>query len=128
MRKAKVLVVEDEVLIALDLKLALEGMGHSVVGVASSGEEAVMLAKANGPDIVLMDYQLSGKMNGVEAGRKISESGSRAHFIFLTAFTREKFGARPPLSGKFGYVAKPFDIRSVEAEIRKALGKKQRDR
>ncbi len=121
MRKARVLIVEDEEVIALDIKLSLEEIGHSVVGVASSGEEAVALARAADPDVVLVDYQLSGGMNGIEASRKLYESGSRAHFVFVTAYAREKTDGSGIPPEKTSYVPKPFDIRSIDAEIRKAL-------
>lgn len=83
--KPRVLIVEDEVIVADDLAYQLEQMGYEVVGTAVSGEEALEIVDEEQPAIVLMDIQLQGEMNGIQTARQI-ERKSNAAVIFLTAF------------------------------------------
>jgi DNA-binding response OmpR family regulator len=82
---SRILIVEDEQIIAADLKDKLVRMGHEVVGMAIAGDEAVGIADQVKPDLVLMDIQIEGKMNGTEAARTIRER-TGASIIFVTAF------------------------------------------
>ncbi len=84
----RVLLVEDEIICAVDLKFRLENMGCEVVGIASSGKEAIKAAEKHHPQIVFMDIQLKGCMTGIEAARIIQEN-SPVRFIFVTAYTDE---------------------------------------
>jgi CheY-like chemotaxis protein len=81
----RVLIVEDEVLVADDLEWQLTKLGYASGGIAASGEEAVAMAEASRPGIVLMDIQLQGRMSGTEAARIISKR-TGAPIIFITAF------------------------------------------
>ncbi len=80
----RILVVEDEKIIQLDLRCQLEQLGYVVAGVASTGEEAIAIAAQLEPDLVLMDVRLKGAMDGVEAARKI-RAAREVPVIFLTA-------------------------------------------
>ena len=80
---ARILVVEDEQIVAEDLSLKLRRIGHQVVGMASSGEAAIRLAKDLHPDLVLMDIRLQGKMDGREAARIIRSSTGLPYCISL---------------------------------------------
>ena len=81
----RVLIVEDEILVADDLEWQLTRMGYEVLAVASTGAEAIALANDRRPDIVLMDIQLQGPMTGIEAAQVIRER-TGASLIFVTAF------------------------------------------
>lgn len=82
----RVLIVEDEQIVAADIETKLVRMGHRVVGIAASGREAISLAEEGKPEIVLMDIQLQGEMKGTEAARRIRER-TGAQIIFITAFS-----------------------------------------
>lgn len=84
----RVLLVEDEIICAVDLKFRLENMGCEVVGIASSGKEAIEAVEEHHPQIVFMDVQLKGCMNGIEAAQKIQQH-SEVRFVFVTAYTDE---------------------------------------
>jgi CheY-like chemotaxis protein len=83
----RILVVEDEAITALDLQRTLTDSGHAVVGIASTCEEALQLAKYHRPDIVLMDYHLKGELNGATTARELDFNKIR--IIFLTAYPVE---------------------------------------
>ena len=95
----RVLIVEDEGIVADDLAWQLTQIGYEIVGIAASGEEALSLADQERPDIVLMDIQLQGPMLGTEAAQLIQQKTGAA-IIFLTAFAavffRDPSLMRPP--------------------------------
>ena len=117
-----ILIVEDEVLVARDIKARLTRMGYDVVGIASRGREAVSKALDLLPDLILMDINLQDDMDGVDAAVKI-----RSHFnvpiIFCTAYSNEETLERAKISDPYGYVLKPFDNRELEINIEIALYK-----
>lgn len=82
---ARILIVEDEYIIAADLEMKLVRMGYQVVGSATAGEEAIRLAELHRPDVILMDIQLQGGMNGKEAAETI-RARNDIPIIFITAF------------------------------------------
>jgi diguanylate cyclase (GGDEF)-like protein/PAS domain S-box-containing protein len=127
MNNEKILIVEDEKIIALDLQRRLERFGYSVVGMTSDGEEAVSLAKDREPDIVLMDIMLAGNMDGIEAAGKIRTLYS-IPVIFLTAYTDEKTLERAKEVEPFGYILKPFKERELYTTIDIALYKNSIDK
>jgi CheY-like chemotaxis protein len=117
----RILIVEDEQIIAADLRNQLRRMGHEVVGMAVSGEEAVEMADQAKPDLVLMDVQLDGKMRGTEAARIIQErSGSRV--IFLTAFPGVFLRDPSQMTEPGICLGKPFSRPQLEAALGAALG------
>jgi PAS domain S-box-containing protein len=122
MEKPKILIVEDESIVAKDLELTLEGMGYSVAGVVASGEEAVRRAEEYRPDLVLMDIVLQGKMDGIEAADGI-RSGLNIPAIYITAHTDEEMIERAKLTEPFGYLLKPFKDRELHSTIEMALYK-----
>jgi CheY-like chemotaxis protein len=119
--KARILIVEDESIVQLDLQHRLRLMGHSVVGSAVSGEEAVAKAAELNPDLVLMDVRLEGPMDGVQAATQI-RAGRDVPVLFLTAHLAG-LGEQPqaPLHPR---VAKPFRAAELEAAIAQALNDK----
>lgn len=118
----KIMVVEDEVLVSRDIQARLVRMGYEVVGAASKGEEAIQLAAVTAPDLVLMDINLRGEMDGIEAAVKINELGS-VPIIFCTAYSNDEVLERAKITSPFGYVLKPFDNRELEINIEIALFK-----
>jgi two-component system sensor histidine kinase/response regulator len=122
MAKARVLVVEDEGIVALNIQSSLESLGYDVPAIVASGEEAIGMAEEARPDVVLMDVMLSGTMDGVEAAGQIRE---RFHVpvIFLTAYTGDDTLRRAEITEPFGYLVKPFDERELRTTIEIALYK-----
>ncbi|BCS35287.1 hypothetical protein TBR22_A45140 [Luteitalea sp. TBR-22] len=117
---ARILIVEDEQIIALDLSDTLADLGHVVVGVAGRGEEAVTMARSLSPDLVLMDIHLSGDMDGVTAAETIRRGGG-APVVFITAYDDAPMVQRAKLSEPYGYLLKPFNVRELRVIIEMAL-------
>jgi PAS domain S-box-containing protein len=120
--RLRILVVEDEAIIAADLRQQLIKLGYEPVGHALSGEQAVQLARELQPDLVLMDIQLSGEMDGVAASRAIQEILSLP-VIFLTAFGEEQTFERAKLTDPFGFILKPFTERELRTTLAMAFYK-----
>jgi len=124
MNKNQILIVEDEAIIAADLQIKLEQIGYEVVGIASQGLEAVQMAQELNPDLILMDIQLEGTLDGIQAAEKL-HSQRDIPVIFLTAHSDQTTLARAKLGGTFGYILKPFDDRELSTQIELALYKHQ---
>ena len=124
MLKKNILIIEDEAIIAMDIRRKLEGNGYNVVGVAFAGEEAIQLARKHATDLVLTDIVLKGDMDGIEVANFM-----RSHWnipvIFLTAHSDEKTIQRAKSTGPFGFLKKPVDDRELRASIEMALYKSQ---
>ncbi len=127
MLREKLLIVEDEKIIALDLQKRLEKFDYQVVGLATTGKQAVELVEEFSPDIILMDIMLSGDMDGIEAAKII---GRRYHIpvIFLTAYADERTLERAKEAEPFGYILKPFKEKELNTTIDIALYKHKIDR
>jgi putative nucleotidyltransferase with HDIG domain len=113
---AKILVVEDERIVAEDIKVRLQKLGYSVPSIARSGEEAIEKAKSIRPDLVLMDIVLDGEMDGVEAASTI-KSLYDIPVVYLTAHADPKTLERAKITEPFGYVLKPFGDRDLNISI-----------
>jgi diguanylate cyclase (GGDEF)-like protein/PAS domain S-box-containing protein len=120
--KARILVVEDEMIVALDIKQRLESMGYAVVATVVTGEQALQKAEDLSPDLVLMDIKLKGKMDGIQAAEVI-RSSYHTPVIFLTAFADEATLQRARITEAFGYILKPFEERELSVNIEMALYK-----
>jgi PAS domain S-box-containing protein len=120
--KTKILIVEDEVIVAKNIEKHLTAAGYSVVGFAATAEESIKKAKAEKPDLVLMDIKLKGETDGVEAAIKIRES-LRLPVIFLTSYTDDETFQRAKLTDPFGYLIKPFEIKDLKRSVEMALFK-----
>ncbi|MEC5386612.1 EAL domain-containing protein [Uliginosibacterium sp. H3] len=119
---ARIMVVEDERIVALDLKGGLESLGYDVVGISARGADAVERAGSLRPDLILMDINLEGPMDGTEAARLIRED-YRLPIVFLTAYATEKTLERAEASIPYGYLLKPFELRELAATVRMALAR-----
>ncbi len=122
MKKAAILVVEDEAIVAMDIEAVLQDLGYTVVGTAATGEEAIRKAREQHPDLVLMDIRLRGEMDGIEAARQIRAQAA-IPIVYLTAFADEEIIARAKLTEPFGYILKPFQARELHSNIEMALYK-----
>ena len=124
---AQILIVEDESIVALDVRRRLHSLGYAVLAVLESGEEALEAVARLQPQLVLMDIKLRGRMDGVEVAERI-----RAKFgipvVFLTAHTDEATLQRAKLTEPFGYIVKPFEERDLAITIGMALHKHRLDR
>jgi CheY-like chemotaxis protein len=118
--RGKVLVVEDEAIIAMDMAHILRSRGCQIAALVSSGEESIVQAERLHPDLVFMDVRLKGAINGLQAGREIRER-FRIPVVYLTAFG-EDLAAMPEASGNdFPRVLKPFVEREIESVLRRFL-------
>ncbi|MBI4303369.1 MAG: PAS domain S-box protein [Chloroflexi bacterium] len=119
---AKVLIVEDEAIEALDIQQRLTGLGYQVPEIASSGEEGVYKAGKICPDVVLMDIMLPGGIDGIEAAEQI-RSRFDIPVIFLTAYGDQSTLERAKITEPYGYIIKPFQERELHIAIDIALYK-----
>ena len=124
MTQARILVVEDESIVALDIQDRLESLGYEVPATVASGESAVEQAGVLRPDLVLMDIQLQGRMDGVEAADQIRQRFG-IPVIYLTANADHPTVQRAKVTEPFGYVIKPFEERELHTTIEVALYKHQ---
>ncbi|MDC8773118.1 putative bifunctional diguanylate cyclase/phosphodiesterase [Roseateles albus] len=120
--KPRILVVEDEAIVARDLLQQLDLLGYQTVGHVTRGEDAVELAGSAKPDLVLMDIQLGEGMDGVCAAQIIRDRFALP-VVFLTAFAADETLARAKLTEPFGYILKPFSERELRTVLEMALYK-----
>ena len=111
-----ILVVEDESIIALDLKNRLKKLGFKISAVVSTGKEAIRLAGKFKPDLVLMDILLKGELDGVEAARIIMMENS-IPVIFLSSFSDEITLQEANKVSPYGYLVKPFSETELKSKI-----------
>jgi serine phosphatase RsbU (regulator of sigma subunit)/CheY-like chemotaxis protein len=127
MDKPQIMVVEDEGLVALEIKEGLENMGYEVPYVLSSGKEAIERVMIDRPDLVLMDIRLEGGVDGIEAAEQIRKIFN-VPVVFLTAHSDEKTLQRAKLTESYGYILKPFEERALRATIEVALYKAKEEK
>lgn len=120
----RILVVEDEIIVARDIEQQLVELGYQPLGHAPHGEEAIAMAEQLVPDLVLMDIQLNGALDGIAAAQAI-RTLLKLPVVFLTAFVADDVIARAKLSDPFGYILKPFSDRELRTVIEMALFKHQ---
>jgi len=118
---AKILIVDDASFMRGSLKYIVEGAGHSVVGMAKDGQEALKLCVKLKPDIVTLDILMSG-MDGLTALKSIKKEDSGAKVIMVTALGQEEKQGEAFNFGASGYIRKPFKQTEIVDEIRRVLG------
>ncbi len=118
----RILVVEDESIVAMDIKHRLESMNYTVPAIISSGEDAVKKIAETKTDLVLMDIVLKGEMDGIDAAQLIKDNFD-IPIVYLTAYSDEKTLKRAKITGPFGYIIKPFEDRELHSAIEVALYK-----
>jgi len=113
----RVWIVEDEAIVALDLKFRLEAMGYEVAGISSYGEDAVEKIREHRPDLVMMDIVLKGEMDGITAA-DIIRSEYDVPIIYLTAYSDDDTVSRAKSTEPFGYIIKPLEEHHMGILIR----------
>jgi CheY-like chemotaxis protein len=121
----QILVVEDEVITGMDIQQRLISLGYKVPAIVCSGEEAILKAKENKPDLILMDINLKGEMDGFEAASKI-HSFSDIPVIYLTAFSDAKTLERAKITEPYAYIMKPFKDRELQKNLEIAFNNQSR--
>jgi CheY-like chemotaxis protein len=123
---AKVLIVEDERVVAEGLKDQLEDWGYQVCGSCGSGERAIELMAEVRPDIVLMDIRLAGALTGVEAARQIWDQ-FQIPTVYITAHADAETLQQAKTTATYGYIVKPFHPKAVHAAIQVALDRREKE-
>ena len=121
-RMKKILVVEDDTDIIRSIREGLEFHGYEMIGSAVSGEQALSMLEKKNPDLILMDIQLMGDMDGVETAEQI-RSKFKIPVVYLTGLTENKIIDRAKLTDPYGYIVKPFELNELKAAIEIALHK-----
>jgi AmiR/NasT family two-component response regulator len=118
--KARIVICEDEVLIAKDLESRLKKLGYTICGKATSGEKAIELVEQHQPDLVMMDIVIQGDMDGIDAAEIIRDKWG-IPIVFLTAYADTDRLERAKLTYPFGYILKPFQDRDLKITVEMAL-------
>jgi len=117
----RILIVEDEIIIAEDLKLTLQGFGHEVIAIVSSGEKAIAYADSLTPDVIFMDINLDGEINGIEAARKIGDKHD-IPIVFCSAYI-DRITERETSQIKSGiFISKPVEESKIQTALSNFLG------
>jgi CheY-like chemotaxis protein len=125
MTPLRILIVEDERVISTDIRRRLSRMGHAVVGIAASGEEAIEDAQRLQPDLVLMDVRLRGCMDGIEAAQHI-RAQLEIPVIFMSAYTTVQTLKHIWRTMPAGYLSKPFFESQLRLALERALETRRR--
>ena len=116
-----IMVVEDDYIIALDIKKSVRGFGYDVPVVVHSGEEAIAAARKLKPDLILMDIMLDGKLNGLEAGKVIWQN-CKVPIIYITSyFDDSTINSEVKPSFNYDYLIKPFNVSDLKMKIENFL-------
>jgi CheY-like chemotaxis protein len=121
MAKVKILVIDDESIIATDIQDMLKDEGYDVPAIASSGEEAIKKAEEIKPNLVLMNIGLKGNMDGIDTAVQIHNRFG-IPIVYVTAYMDKRRLERAKIAEPFGYVIKPFEDKELSSAIKKALG------
>ena len=124
MDRPKIMVVEDEWIIANDIKNCLVDLGYMVTSIAATGEEAIKQAGADQPDLILMDIMLKGEMNGIEAAKEIRKQYD-IPVIYLTAYDNQYLVEQAKQTDNYGYLLKAFKDKELHIAIDMALHRKR---
>ena len=127
MSNERIMIVEDESIVAMGMKYKLEDLGYRVVGIEATGEAAVETALKTEPDLILMDIVLKGDMDGIEAAQKI-HNRLDTPIIYITAYSDEEVLRRARITEPYGYILKPFKKSEVNANIQMAIYKHESDK
>ena len=121
MKKTRIIIVEDNNIIALDLKHSLEKMDYEIVAVVTSGEEAIAQTSELKPDLVIMDIRLRGNIDGIEVARSI-HTKECLPILFVSAYGDEETIQRAEkCADKIGYIVKPYNNDQLFSSIEKLL-------
>ncbi|WP_037571089.1 response regulator [Spirochaeta cellobiosiphila] len=116
-----ILLVEDEVLIGLDLKMKLLSKGYNVCGQVDTGEEAIQQALQINPDLIICDIRLKGELSGIEAIKSLREQGFLGKVIFLSGYGDKKIREEASKVEPTAYLVKPVKYEDLFTEVKQAL-------
>ncbi len=125
--KKKILIVEDEAIVAKDISVCLQKIGYEVMGTFAKGEKALTFLEENKPDLVIMDIMLAGKISGIDASASIKTKYD-IPVVFLTAYADEKTISKAKVTEPYGYVIKPFKEIDLRTSIEMALYKFKKEK
>jgi len=127
MNKPRIMLVEDEKVVAADIQECVKSLGYEVVGAAATGTEALRLAVKTMPDLVLMDIKLRGVLDGIDVAGALYDQ-LKIPVVYLTAHADAEILERAKLTAPSGYVLKPFDDRTLRTAIELAFVRHRRER
>lgn len=127
MGNARILIVEDNIVVAEDIRVKLGHMGYSRAVIATSYEKAIKAAETRLPDLALMDINLGGGRNGIDTAAELRQS-FRVPVVYLTAYADDATIGRAKITEPYGYLVKPFDDSALKSAIEIALYKKEKDK
>lgn len=125
MKDSRILLVEDEALVGIELKSSLQRLGYTKTELVKSGEEACDQVSEKSPDLVLMDVNLAGSMDGIEATQKIHEEYGNVPVVFITAYSSDSIIDRIRETDAYGYIIKPIDDSDLETITQSVLEDQQ---
>ncbi len=117
---SNILIVEDEIIIAADLKGRLEKLGYNIVGISATGNDAIRKTGETNPNLVLMDIMLKGNMDGIDTAQKIRDLYD-IPVIYLTAYYDDEILNRAKITEPFGYILKPFEDMKIQSAVEMAV-------
>jgi CheY-like chemotaxis protein len=117
-----ILIVEDNLLVATSLRIILETSGHQVLPFARSGARALELAVAHSPDLVLMDINLEGELDGIDTASRLKEELD-IHVVYISGYMDDETSQRAASTAPLGYIKKPYGPDDVQRTIKRALYK-----
>ncbi len=123
MQKTKVLILEDEAIVALDIKLALEKLDFEITQMVTNYDDALQSVRDNKPDILLADINLKNSINGIETAKAIQKIAS-IPIIYLTAFNDDITISKAAQTDPIGYISKPFKSNDLKSNILLAMHKR----
>jgi DNA-binding NtrC family response regulator len=127
MTKKKILIVEDEIIIARELEIILRNLRYEVCATVVSGEAALQATEKYRPDLILMDIMLIGDMDGIETSSRIT-SANDLPVVYITAYDDQQMLDRAKLTEPYGFILKPFETRTLYVVIEIALYKHQAEK
>ncbi|WP_194776968.1 response regulator transcription factor [Pararhodonellum marinum] len=125
--KKRILIVEDEVMVAEEIKMSLEDLGHEVVGMVMNGDKALNALTMFNPDLALLDIHIKGSLNGIDLARLIRKN-HLIPFVFLTAYSDVMTLDKAKDTLPYGYIVKPFNETDLKVSIELAIHKFQTER
>lgn len=118
--RSRILIVEDEQVVAMDLEMQLLSFGYEISGIANTGQEALRLADATRPDLVLMDVHLRGALDGIATAQEV-QGRWNLPVVFVTAFNNQEARKRAQALNPSGYLTKPYRPEQLRAIVAAAL-------
>jgi CheY-like chemotaxis protein len=122
---SKILIVENERIIANDIKQRLEDMGYDVIGISGTSEDTLKKTRETHPDLILMDIIITGDVDGIETAKQLKELYS-IPFIYLTAYYDDEILEMASLTQPAAYITKPFNNVGLHAAIQMAIYKQKK--